>query len=612
VIKIKSLQQRFVVFMLVPVALLLCVMGTVGFVYGRNAIIAQWEEAALLKLQRAAHHVDMRLAHPKEWVNLYLKLMEDGQGPMADAVDILKELEDSEGVVAVYLNGQRLASMGDMGGRGFRRGGMGRMSAPTGRAMGPMGRGRDFTVTEPHYNPDTDNRTVSLTTSVVSDNPADEIDIEVVLDFDYLLQDMPFTRWWRSQKTFLIDRAGHIFVSTTDSARKQIGETGDPVEAETLAALQASDSGTLRGKGHPPHEISGFYRLQEAPWYLAVFAPGEEILEPIIRFRNYYFLTLGSFVLIILLLIRRVAGQVAHAVNQLSVAAGDIARGEFDLALPERTGDEIGALTRSFNTMAAQLKERAQLRQSLDLAKEVQQNLLPDQTPHVDGLDIAGRSLYCEETGGDYFDYLKDEDALHIIVGDVAGHGISAALLMSSVRASLRQCYCQLDDIGRQVSDLNRNIAMDVGDSGRFVTLFYLALQPKRGRIEWVRAGHDPGLVYRRAADRFDELDGPGIALGVDPEWTFAVQREEGLQPGDIVMLGTDGIWEARSRDGKMFGKQKVRDIIRTQRDQPAGVILDTLFDAVAVHAATTKLADDMTMVVAKILSNADDAPGQS
>ena len=379
-IKIKSLQQRFVVFMLVPVALLLCVMGTVGFVYGRNAIIAQWEEAALLKLQRAAHHVDMRLAHPKEWVNLYLKLMEDGQGPMADAVDILKELEDSEGVVAVYLNGQRLASMGDMGGRGFRRGGMGRMSAPTGRAMGPMGRGRDFTVTEPHYNPDTDNRTVSLTTSVVSDNPADEIDIEVVLDFDYLLQDMPFTRWWRSQKTFLIDRAGHIFVSTTDSARKQIGETGDPVEAETLAALQASDSGTLRGKGHPPHEISGFYRLQEAPWYLAVFAPGEEILEPIIRFRNYYFLTLGSFVLIILLLIRRVAGQVAHAVNQLSVAAGDIARGEFDLALPERTGDEIGALTRSFNTMAAQLKERAQLRQSLDLAKEVQQNLLPDQT----------------------------------------------------------------------------------------------------------------------------------------------------------------------------------------------------------------------------------------
>jgi sigma-B regulation protein RsbU (phosphoserine phosphatase) len=294
------------------------------------------------------------------------------------------------------------------------------------------------------------------------------------------------------------------------------------------------------------------------------------------------------------------------------VAAGAISRGAFDLALPERTGDEIGALTRSFNTMAAQLKERAQLRQSLDLAKEVQQNLLPNQTPQMDGLDIAGRSIYCEETGGDYFDYLEGENALHIIVGDVAGHGISAALLMSSVRASLRQCYCQLDDIGRQVTDLNRNIAMDVGNSGRFVTLFYLAVQPQEGRIQWVRAGHDPGLIYRRVEDRFAELDGPGIALGVESEWTFAVQKEEGLQPGDIVMLGTDGIWEARNRDGKMFGKQKVRDILRIQRDKPAEAILDTLFDAVAAHMSTTRLADDMTMVVVKILSEADDVAGRS
>jgi sigma-B regulation protein RsbU (phosphoserine phosphatase) len=153
---------------------------------------------------------------------------------------------------------------------------------------------------------------------------------------------------------------------------------------------------------------------------------------------------------------------------------------------------------------------------------------------------------------------------------------------------------------------------MDVGNSGRFVTLFYLAVQPNEGTIRWVRAGHDPGLIYRRVGDRFDELDGPGIALGVDPEWTFAVQKEEGLQPGDIVMLGTDGIWEARNRAGEMFGKQKVRNILRTQRDQPAEAILNTLFDAVAAHVSTTKLADDMTMVVAKILSEAGDAPGRS
>jgi len=600
-LKIKTLQQRFVIYMLAPVALLLCAMGAVGFVYARNAILAQWEEAAILKLQRAAHHVDMRLARPKEWVRLYLKFVEEYRHPMSGNADILTELAHSDGVVAVYLNGEPLPTDAGYGMSGMRAYGQMGRSRTTGRMPGPMGRGRDFTVTEPRYNPDTDNRTVSLITRAVSDNPGADVEIEVVLDFDYLLKDMPYTRWWRSQKTFLIDGAGHIFVSTTDTERKQIGETGDPVEVDTLAALQESDSGTLRGSGHPPMEISGFYRLEEAPWYLAVFAPGEEILQPIIRFRNYYALTLGGFVVVILLLIRRVAGQVANSVNQLSVAAGDIARGEFDLALPERTGDEIGLLTRSFNTMAAQLKERAHLRQSLDLAKEVQQNLLPDQTPQMDGLDIAGRSLYCEETGGDYFDYLQGEDALHIIVGDVAGHGISAALLMSSVRASLRQCYCQLDDIGRQVTDLNRNIAMDVGSSGRFVTLFYLAVQPKGRTIRWVRAGHDPGLIYRRVEDRFDELGGPGLALGVDPAWTFAVQKEEGLHAGDIVLLGSDGVWEARDRDGNMFGKQRVRDILRTQRDRPAGAILDTLFDAVASHAAETKQADDMTLVVVKI-----------
>lgn len=601
-LKIKTLQQRFVVYMLLPVALLMCVMGFAGFVYARNAILTQWEEAAVLKLQRAAHHVDMRLARPKEWVSLYLKLVEDHRHAMSRRLDILKEFENSEGVVAVYLNGERLPSGAGSGPSGSRVHGHMGGSPMMSRMSGSMGRGRSFTVTEPRYNPDSDNRTVSLFTRAVSDSDEADVEIEVVLDFDYLLQDMPYSKWWSSQKTFLIDGLGHIFVSTTDTESKQIGESGDPVELETLAALLEKDSGTLRGAGHPPREISGFHRLQEAPWYLVVFAPGEEILQPIIRFRNYYFLTLAGFVVVILLLIRRVAGQVAHSVNQLSVAAGDIARGEFDLALPERTGDEIGALTHSFNTMAAQLKERVHLRQSLELAKEVQQNLLPDETPEVDGLDIAGRSVYCDETGGDYFDYLHANDALHIVVGDVAGHGISAALLMSSVRASLRQCYCELDDIGGQVTNLNRNISMDVGDSGRFVTLFYLAVHPTDYRIRWVRAGHDPGLIYRRQSDRFEDLAGDGLALGVDIEHRYTLQQRDDIQSGDIILIGTDGIWEAFDHKERMYGKDAFRATVRDHRDDSAQAISDAVFDSVHHFMGVAKPADDMTLVVVKIL----------
>lgn len=602
-LKIKTLQQRFVVYMLAPVALLMCVMGAAGFVYARNAILTQWEEAAVLKLQRAAHHVDMRLARPKEWVSLYLKLVEEHRHAMSRRLDILKEFENSEGVLAVYLNGEHLPSGVESGRSVSRANGHMGGSPMMSRMSGSMGRNRAFTVTEPRYNPDSDNRTVSLFTRAVSDDADADVEIEVVLDFDYLLQDMPYSKWWRSQKTFLIDGIGHIFVSTTDSERKQIGETGDPVELETLAALLEKDSGTLRGGGHPPKEISGFYRLQEAPWYLVVFAPGEEILQPIIRFRNYYFLTLGGFVVVILLLIRRVTGQVARSVNKLSAAADDIARGEFDLTLPERTGDEIGQLTHSFNTMAAQLKERVHLRQSLELAKEVQQNLLPDKTPRMDGLDIAGRSIYCEETGGDYFDYLHVNDALHIVVGDVSGHGISAALLMSSVRASLRQCYCELDDIGGQMTNLNRNIAMDVGDSGRFVTLFYLAVHPVDRRIRWSRAGHDPALIYRRQRDRFEDLAGGGLALGVDIDYRYTPEQREDIQNGDILLVGTDGIWEAFDEHGRMYGKNNLQAIVRAHRDESAQAIIDAVFDAVHQFVGETKPVDDMTLVVVKILS---------
>ncbi len=600
---IKTLQQRFVVYMLLPVALLLWGMGAIGFVYARNTLIRQWEEAATLKLQRAAHNVDMRLARPKEWIKLYLAFVEGHHHPMRMRQQILEELKQTEGVVAVNIETLAGENQSDLERQHHFRD---KWIAPDdSKGMAFMRRqmmaGQQFHVTMPRYDPDTSNRTVSIITKAMADSGDATIQVEVVMDFDFLLNDIAYTGWWQSRKAFLIDTTGNVLISTSSLVREKLGDNGDSLEQDTLDAMRANTSGTLRGSGHPSKEISGFYRLAEAPWYIVVFAPGEEILKPIIRFRNYYFLTLGGFVLVILLLIRRVTGQVARSVNQLSAAAGDIARGQFDLALPERTGDEIGALTHNFNTMAVQLKERVQLRQSLDLAKEVQQNLLPAKAPDFPGLDVAGRSVYCDQTGGDYFDYLDTCQSFQFVVGDVAGHGISAALLMSSVRASLRQCYDSGDDIGAVISDVNRHIAVDVGNSGQFMTLFYLAIDSDRKTMQWVRAGHDPGMLYRLSTDRFEELGGTGIALGVDPEWSFSIQNADNLQGGDIVLLGTDGIWEAFNGDGVMFGKEAVKQMLRENRDQPAGVILNSVFEAVASHAGETKIADDMTLIVVKI-----------
>lgn len=598
---VRTLQQRFVVYMLLPVALLLVIMGGIGFVFARRALITQWEEAAVLRLQRAAHHVDMRLARPKTWIDLYLQFVEGHPHALERRQDILKKLEADEGVVAVYLNGKRLMDRtGENSARNMQTMMTDGRHAKIVHLKGHMVQGQRFTVTEPQLDPDSQNRTVSLITRAENLDPADSVEIEVVLDFDYLLADMPYAQWWQSQETFLLDSRGRIFVSMAAADRKQLGETGDDVELQTLAALQDRDSGTLRGPGRPPKEISGFHRLEEAPWYIVVIAPGEEILVPIIRFRNYYFLILAVFMVAILLLIRRITGRTAAAVRTLSDTAEAIAQGHFGDPLPVQSRDEIGGLTRSFNTMTAQLKDRLRLRQSLDMAKEVQQSLLPETTPLVAGLDIAGRSIYCEETGGDYFDYLHADDALHLVVGDVAGHGISAALLMSSVRASLRQCDCEIEEIGAQVTRLNRSIALDVGDSGRFVTLFYLAVYPRDHRLRWVRAGHDPGILYRRNRDIFEDLGGAGLALGVDADYPCTTESRDDLQRGDIILVGTDGIWEACDDKGVMFGKKNLKAIVRRHRHGPAQDIIDAVFDAVQAHVGHARAADDMTLVVVK------------
>lgn len=127
--------------------------------------------------------------------------------------------------------------------------------------------------------------------------------------------------------------------------------------------------------------------------------------------------------------------------------------------------------------MAALEKEHRRVRQSLSLAMEVQQNLLPQDTPRVPGLDIAGTSIYCDETGGDYYDFLSGGDhaagKLGIVVGDVSEHGIPSALLMTTVRAQIRQRYVQAGEIEAVICDVNRQLAQDVQDSGRFMTLFY-------------------------------------------------------------------------------------------------------------------------------------------
>lgn len=245
-------------------------------------------------------------------------------------------------------------------------------------------------------------------------------------------------------------------------------------------------------------------------------------------------------------------------------------------------------------------------KRSLQLAAEVQRNLLPKSTPRFPGVDLAGRMLSCDDIGGDYFDYLPAPlcaaPHLDVIVGDVSGHGVEAALLMATARAFLRT-QVQADPcrpVARVVTELNRELARDVSDSGRFMTLFYLRLDLGTRRARWVRAGHPPAQFFDTGSGRFRELGGPGVALGMDPDWVYTETRSPGPLSG-VLALGTDGVWETRDRHERPYGKKRLREVIRRQAAAPGETILERIFADVTHHALGAVREDDITLVVAKL-----------
>jgi PAS domain S-box-containing protein len=240
-------------------------------------------------------------------------------------------------------------------------------------------------------------------------------------------------------------------------------------------------------------------------------------------------------------------------------------------------------------------------KKALRLAGQFQQSLLPSKAPDIPGLDLAGRSVPCDEVGGDYFDYISsDKDNWALVVADVSGHGVDASLLMSSVRTYLRSHPSGKDGLADTVSKLNAQLAQDLSQTGRFVTLFHLLTNPATGDLAWVRAGHDPAWVYDISTDAFSTLDGEGLPLGVLEDTRYSLNVLNRRLGDTIIIMATDGIWESRNIQGEMFGKARFQDVIRRNGHKDAQAIRDCVFEAVRQYTRGTRILDDLTLVVAK------------
>lgn len=316
---------------------------------------------------------------------------------------------------------------------------------------------------------------------------------------------------------------------------------------------------------------------------------------------------LAALALINSALVFFLARKVTGPLNAVCSAAEKLAAGDFDVRVPTAARDELGTLGRVFNRVGPQLKEHFRVREALQAAVEIQQSLLPRNPPAVPGLDVHALSVYSDKIGGDYHDYLCVREAgrerFCAVVGDVSDHGIPSAITMATARAFLRLRASLPGELAEIIADVNRKLAEDVEYSGQFMTLFLARIDRSALRVEWVRAGHDPAILFDPRAGAFRELAGKaGSPLGALAESRFEAS-EAPIAPGQIIVIGTDGVWEARDSSGEMFGKERIMRLVRRHAGDPARDIAIAILDAVEEFRASESQADDVTVMVIKVLS---------
>jgi len=286
----------------------------------------------------------------------------------------------------------------------------------------------------------------------------------------------------------------------------------------------------------------------------------------------------------------------------LTGAARRLAAGDFSARVAVKGRDELAQLGRVFNDMAPTLDAHFKLCETIELASKIQRNLLPAQPPAVPGLRLAATSRYCDDTGGDYYDFLPfagpKAGRLGVLVGDVSGHGLEAALLMTTARALLRPRAAKPGSPAEVVSDVNQELTRDTYGTGRFMTLFYMEIDPASGTAAFARAGHDPALRHDAATGEVTELTTRGMALGVAEEAVYETATATGLGPGHTLLIGSDGLWEAENAAGDMFGKARTRDILAQAAGKGPQAVLDALLAALDAFRGAVPLADDVTLVV--------------
>lgn len=369
-------------------------------------------------------------------------------------------------------------------------------------------------------------------------------------------------------------------------------------------------------------------------WSFAISMPASQIVAPAIKTEsNIITATLNSsehinaqttrileifaglFVIILIVvillsfLLARIITRPVELLRQGTVALG---KGDLDYHLVIETGDEFEELAHSFNAMARDLKqniedlrittaEKERYAKEMEIAKEIQDNFLPEYTPKIPGIELAATTLPAMEIGGDLYDFIPVQKELWgLAIADVSGKGVSAALFMALCSTVIRVSGGAEADPSVVLEHANQLIYAD-GRSSMFITIFYGVLDPANRKFTYVNAGHNPPMLVRGDPPVVRPLDeGRCIALGVVPEVTITCVELE-LKPDDLIVMYTDGVTEAFNPQDEEFGEERLMVFLQKHRNDPVQEIIDGLVDEVRSFCGSRPQSDDITLVIARV-----------
>jgi sigma-B regulation protein RsbU (phosphoserine phosphatase) len=438
----------------------------------------------------------------------------------------------------------------------------------------------------------------------------------------------------------LLDNRGNIIsrpgIAITDkkwdetfSSENLLTSENDEVRS-VAQKMVAGESGTARVTLSGEEKYIAYAPLKSINWSLAIVMPVNDIIAPAketgasiaaatvetgthlnqqmdaaIYLFFVLFIVLFIIVTILSALFARIITRPVEELRRGSEAIGD---GDLDHRVIISTGDEFEDLANSFNAMAANLKnhmdelqrttaEKERFAKELEIATGIQQSFLPDSVPEIAGIELAAKNIPALEVGGDFYDFIPvAKDQWGLVIADVSGKGVPAALFMALSRTLIRASTLVNADPAQSIGHANKMI-YDDARSNMFVTLFYAILDARTMTLNYVNAGHNPPLLLQGTSSSVRLLKAKGIALGVIDDVDLQSVKVD-LKPGDVLVLYTDGVTEAINSREEEFGEERLFQVIAANRNRPAQEIMEMILAAITAHAGNQPQFDDITLMV--------------